>query len=225
MGKTLFVGGLVSITTVDYPEHIASVVFLQGCPWRCKYCHNSHLQSILPSESLPWEDVLGVLKSRKGFVEAVVFSGGEPLIQEALLDAIRDVKDMGFLVGLHTSGSAPSRLTQVIPYIDWLGFDIKHGFKDYYSITNVENSGDLAYESLKIAIASNVDLEVRITMFESIDISAIVDTLKEISSLGVKTVVLQKCRDKDENVVEHPIFSDKLLLEDVSKYFENFFIR
>jgi pyruvate formate lyase activating enzyme len=225
MDKTLFVGGLVSITTVDYPDHIASVVFLQGCPWRCKYCHNSHLQSILPSESLPWEDVLNVLKSRKGFVEAVVFSGGEPLIQEVLLDAIRDVKDMGFLVGLHTSGSIPSRLAQVISSVDWLGFDIKHGFKDYYTITNVEDSGDLAYESLKIAIASNVDLEVRITMFESIDISTVVDTLKEIASIGVKKVVLQKCRDKNENVVEHPIFSDKLLLEDVSQYFDSFFIR
>lgn len=225
MDKTLFVGGLISITTVDYPDHIASVVFLQGCPWRCRYCHNKHLQSILPSESLPWEDVLDVLKSRRGFVEAVVFSGGEPLIQDALLDAIRDVRSMGFLVGLHTAGSVPSKLTQVISYIDWIGFDVKHGFKDYYSITNVENSGDLAYESLKIAVASNVDLEVRITMFESIDTSTIVDTLKEISSMGVKTVVLQKCRDKNENVVEHPIFSDKLLLEDVSKYFDNFFTR
>ena len=215
----------MSITTVDYPDHIASVIFLQGCPWRCKYCHNSHLQSILPSESLPWEDILNVLRTRRGFVEAVVFGGGEPLIQETLLDAIHDVKDMGFLVGLHTAGSVPSRLAQVISYVDWVGFDVKYGFKEYPSITNVENSGDLAYESLKIAIASNVDLEVRITMFESIDASIIVDTLKEISSMGVKTVVLQKCRDKNENVVEHPIFSDKLLLEDVSKYFDSFFVR
>ncbi len=225
MGKTLSVGGLVSITTVDYPDHIASVIFLQGCSWRCKYCHNSHLQSILPSESLPWEDVLNLLKSRKGFIEAVVFSGGEPLLQDALFDAICEVKDIGFLVGLHTAGIVPSRLAQVIQYVDWIGFDIKNGFEHYQSITNIKNSGDVAYESLRIAINANVDLEVRITMFELIDTGVISDTLKDLSKIGVKTVVLQKCRDKNENIVEHPIFSDKLLLEELSKCFESFSVR
>jgi hypothetical protein len=63
------------------------------------------------------------------------------------------------------------------------------------------------------------------TLYEKINTSAIVGILKEISALGVKTVVLQKCRDRSENIVEHPIFSDKLLLEDISKYFNNFYIR
>lgn len=225
MEQPLFIGGIVSISTVDYPDHIASVVFLQGCPWRCVYCHNQHLQTISPSESLPWEDILNLLRARVGFVEAVVFSGGEPLAQESLYYAIMDVKKLGFLVGLHTSGAFPQHLSKIITLIDWIGFDVKTAFKDYHLITNIADSGNNAYESLKIAIDSNANLEVRITMHESIETSVIVNVLKEISLMGAKTVVLQKCRNKDEIIIEHPIFSDKLLLEDISRYFDNFFIR
>lgn len=223
--QSLFVGGVVSISTVDYPDHIASVIFMQGCPWRCNYCHNQHLQSILPSESLPWEDVLYLLRTRIGFIEAVVFSGGEPLMQEALLEAIVDVKKMGFLIGLHTAGSFPQKLSKVISYVDWIGFDIKNSFNEYFLITNIQDSGKDAYESLKIIIASNVDFEVRLTMDQSISVSSAINVLKEVASMGVKTATLQKCRNKDEIIIEHPIFSDKILLEDVSRYFDNFFIR
>jgi pyruvate formate lyase activating enzyme len=221
----LFVGGVVSFTTLDYPGCLSVVIFLQGCSWRCVYCHNRHLQSVLPEESLPWEDIINLLKTREGLVEAVVFSGGEPLLQENLLDAIMYVRDMKFKIGLHTSGAFPSRFAKVLPFVDWVGFDVKHRFENYQEITNIRNSGALARESLNLLIASGVDFEVRMTLYEKIETSAIIEALKEISALGVRTVALQKCRDKKENVVEHPIFSDKLLLEDVSKYFDNFYVR
>jgi anaerobic ribonucleoside-triphosphate reductase activating protein len=177
------------------------------------------------SESLPWDDVLNLLKSRKSFVEAVVFSGGEPLLQSALPAAIIDVKSMGFLVGLHTAGAVPSMMARIVRHVDWIGFDVKHDFQDYSTITGVDDSGLAACESLKIAIESNVALEVRVTMDESLDVSSVVSILKKISSMGVKSVALQKCRNSDEITVEHPIFSDKLLLEDMSKYFDSFLIR
>lgn len=225
MNKALLVGGVVSLSTVDYPDYISSVIFLQGCGWRCKYCHNQHLQPIELSHSLPWEDILGLLRSRRGFVDAVVFSGGEPLIQEALPDAIMEVKNMGFMIGLHTAGAVPEMLAKVAPMTDWIGFDVKNDFKDYELITGVPNSGKTALESLKLLVALNVNFEVRITMYKTLEISVIVDLLKELSSMGVKTVALQKCRDIEEIIVEHPIFSDRILLEDISKYFENFFVR
>jgi pyruvate formate lyase activating enzyme len=225
MNKALLVSGVVSLSTVDYPDYISSVIFLQGCGWRCKYCHNQHLQPIELSHSLPWEDILGLLRSRRGFVDAVVFSGGEPLIQEALPDAIMEVKNMGFMIGLHTAGAVPEMLAKVAPMTDWIGFDVKNDFKDYELITGVPNSGKTALESLKLLVALNVNFEVRITMYKTLEISVIVDLLKELSSMGVKTVALQKCRDIEEIIVEHPIFSDRILLEDISKYFENFFVR
>lgn len=225
MNKALLVGGVVSLSTVDYPDYISSVIFLQGCGWRCKYCHNQHLQPIELSHSLPWEDILELLRSRRGFVDVVVFSGGEPLIQEALPDAIMEVKNMGFMIGLHTAGAVPEMLAKVAPMTDWIGFDVKNDFKDYELITGVPNSGKTALESLKLLVALNVNFEVRITMYKTLEISVIVDLLKELSSMGVKTVALQKCRDIEEIIVEHPIFSDRILLEDISKYFENFFVR
>lgn len=225
MSEKLLVGGIVSLTTVDYPDHLASVVFLQGCPWRCVYCHNPHLQVVFPEESLPWEDVLSLLKTRQGFVEAVVFSGGEPLFQGALLQAVKEVRELGFKVGLHTTGAYPDRFAKVISFLDWVGFDVKRDFKDYHLITSIPGSGERALESLKLLIASNVDYEIRMTLHESIPTDTIVETLRELCQLGVRHVVLQKCRDKDENVVEHPVFSDRILLENISKDFDSFYIR
>lgn len=221
----LLIGGIVSLTTVDYPDHLSAVVFLQGCPWRCVYCHNPHLQTISQEESLPWEDVLNLLEIRRGFLEAVVFSGGEPLFQEVLFPAIVDVKKLGFKVGLHTSGSYPDRFAKVVSFLDWVGFDVKQSFKDYQLITNIKGSGQKAKESLEILLASNVDYEVRITMHESIETETAVDMLKDLCRMGVRKVVLQKCRDKNENIVEHPIFFDKILLENLSKDFDSFYIR
>ena len=225
MSKTLLVGGIVSLSTVDYPDYIASVIFLQGCGWCCKYCHNQHLQPIELSQSLPWEEILNLLSSRKGFIDGVVFSGGEPLIQEALPEAMLEVKNMGFKIGLHTAGAVPEMLAKVVPLVDWIGFDVKNDFKEYDQITGVPNSGKAALQSLNILIAANANFEVRITMYKSLDTLRIIELLKELSSMGVRTVALQKCRDNEVIIVEHPIFSDKILLEDISKYFDNFFIR
>ena len=222
---TIYVGGIVPLTTIDYPGCLSTVIFLQGCPWRCSYCHNKHLQSILPTESLPWEDVLALLNTRRGFIDAVVFSGGEPLGQAGLADAVKDVKELGFKIGLHTSGAYPEKLAAIVSIFDWIGCDIKESFKNYEIITKVANSGDLVRESLEILVASGVPFEARMTVDPIIETSDITETFQEISGMGVKNVALQKCRDKTGKVLEHPIFSDKILLENLSKYFDNFFIR
>ncbi|MDR1665577.1 MAG: anaerobic ribonucleoside-triphosphate reductase activating protein [Puniceicoccales bacterium] len=221
----LLVGGIVPLSTVDYPDHLSVVVFLQGCPWRCLYCHNKHLQNRVPTASFPWEEVLSLLELRKGLIEGVVFSGGEPLLQDSLRNAMMDVREMGFKVGLHTAGAFPANLAKVVSRVDWVGFDLKHSFKEYRSITGVSDSGKMAYESLKMLVSSNVEFEARMTLHEAIEIHSILDVLKEVSSMGVKNIVLQKCRNQDKSIMEHPIFSDKPLLEDISKYFDDFCIR
>lgn len=221
----LLIGGVVSLSTVDYPDYIASVIFLQGCGWRCKYCHNRLLQPIELSQSLPWEDILELLRSRKGFVDAVVFSGGEPLIQEGLPDAMLEVKEMGFMIGLHTAGAVPQMLERVAPITDWVGFDVKNNFDDYEMITGIPGSGRPALESLKILLKMKANFEVRITMYHTLDKQVIADLLRDLANMGVKNIALQKCRDENEMVFDHPIFSDKILIEDVSKLFERFLVR
>ena len=222
---SLVVGGIVPLTTIDYPNHLAAVIFLQGCPWRCLYCHNEHLQSPISSTFLPWEEVMNLIKSREGFIDGVIFSGGEPLFQKGLVEAVKEVKAAGFEVGMHTAGVFPERLAQVVGLLDWVGFDVKSLFSEYQAITQVPGSGEAALESLKILIASGVDFEARMTVHPVLSVDVVAEAMKEISALGVRHAVLQKCRDENENPIEHLIFSDKILLEGISGYFDSFFIR
>ena len=128
MSAKINVGGVETFSTVDFPEHMAAVVFLQGCPWRCPFCHNTSLQPIDSATDFVWEKFLDFLEKRKGILDAVVFSGGEPLWQDGLFDAMNQVKSMGFAVGLHTAGADSKRLEKVLPLVDWIGFDIKVPF-------------------------------------------------------------------------------------------------
>jgi pyruvate formate lyase activating enzyme len=223
--RKILIGGICPMTTVDYPGHISMVVFTQGCTWKCRYCHNVHLQNLEVNETIAWEDILTLLRIRKGFVEALVFSGGEPLLQEELAQAIWDVKKLGLKAAMHTCGSFPTKFAQVLPLLDWVGFDIKQTFDNYESITQVPASGALALQSLEILIDSKVDFEARRTLHESIPYESILDAVKKLSSMGVKKMAFQKGRDNDKNIVELKIFSDTLLLEDISKYFDNLYIR
>ena len=88
---TLRVGGITPFTTIDYPGELAAVLFCQGCPWRCRYCHNGHLLEADDTTLIDWSAVTGFLERRRGLLDAVVFSGGEPTAQRALADAIRKV--------------------------------------------------------------------------------------------------------------------------------------
>ena len=91
-GPALRVGGLTPLTTIDYPGELAAVVFCQGCPWRCRYCQNADLLPGRGRNELPWERVMELLERRRGLLDAVVFSGGEPTLQAALADAVKQVK-------------------------------------------------------------------------------------------------------------------------------------
>jgi pyruvate formate lyase activating enzyme len=177
------------------------------------------------SEVFAWEDVLSLLRLRRGFVEAVVFSGGEPLLQTGLPEAVADVAALGFRLGLHTAGAFPDRLEAIVSLLHWVGFDLKYAFDNYQFITGVEDSGEMARASLKVLLKSNTDFEVRMTLHESMEAAVIIEALEEAAALGVKNVALQKCRDKDENIVEHPIFSDKLMLGRMSRCFDSFQVR
>src|SRR5215831_3439565 len=108
--RTLRVGGLIPLSASDWPGYLSAVVFCQGCPWRCGYCHNPHLLPARGSGGIAWSDVLAFLQRRAGLLDAVVFSGGEPLAQATLANAMRGVRRLGFRIGLHTGGAYPARL-------------------------------------------------------------------------------------------------------------------
>ena len=159
----LQVGGLVPMTTVDYPDRLSAVVFCQGCPLRCRYCHNGELLPRHTDAAIPWRQVLEFLDSRRGLLDAVVFSGGEPTQQRALPAAIGAVREMGFDIGLHTAGVYPERLQALLPLLDWVGLDIKALPEDYPGLTGMPGSGELAWHSAQLLVESGLPHELRTT--------------------------------------------------------------
>lgn len=158
------VGGLEPMSFCDWPGQLAATIFCQGCPWDCSYCHNPELLPARSEAKIPWADVVAFLESRRGLLDGVVFSGGEPTLQKQLPAAIRQVRAMGYRIGLHSGGAYPARLAAVLPLVDWVGFDIKAAFGEYQRVTGVPRSGDRARESLHYLLASGVDFELRTTV-------------------------------------------------------------
>ena len=167
--ERLRVAAITPFTTIDFPGKLAAVAFLQGCPWRCVYCQNPWMQ---PADFDPalehdsWKKLERLLSRRKGLLDAVVFSGGEPTADPALLDAARRVKDMGFMVGLHTGGMLPARLERVLPHLDWVGLDVKGPPDDaalYDRITGRAHSAEHFLESFRMIKDSGIAFECRTT--------------------------------------------------------------
>lgn len=204
------IAAIQHFSMLDYPGKMSAIIFTQGCPLRCSYCHNAELQTISPG-TIPFSDVISFLKSRVGLLEGIVFCGGEPLFQPDLYEAMVQIKKLGFAVGLHTSGYIYERFCEILPVVDWVGFDIKTTFKNYEKITGVSNSGNIAEKSFikMLKHRSNLDFEIRTTV-DSRYISF--DDLLEIAHFlkdnNVKEWVLQQCvlryEDKDDVALSLP---------------------
>ncbi len=231
MGYESFqIGGLTPLTTIDFPEHLAAVIYCQGCSWRCSYCHNPHLIPRNINTDIDWQDIQFFLKQRQNFLDGVVFSGGEPLLQRRLPEMIDAVKQIGFDVAIHTGGSIPTRFKTVLPKLSWVGFDIKAPFVHYEKITGVANSGIQALQSLELLLESGIDYEIRTTVDSQLLNEA--DILKlavDISRLGVKHYVLQECRPIKANDTSFTntidISTNSKLAIQLNDLFETFIIR
>ena len=193
--ESSLIGGLTPLTTIDFPDHLSAVIFCQGCSWKCSYCHNPHLIPRNIKTDINWQDVQLFLKKRQGFLNGVVFSGGEPLLQRQLPEMIDDARQMGFDVAMHTAGSVPARFKTVLPKLSWIGFDIKGPFSHYEKITGVAKSEKQAWQRLELLLESGIDYEVRTTADPQLLSETDILTLAtELSNLGVKHYVLQQCR-------------------------------
>ncbi len=188
------VGGLTPLTTIDYPGQLAAVVFLQGCPWRCGYCHNGDLLTRKSRSPISWRQVIDFLDRRKGLLDAVVFSGGEPTLHRRLDAAVKQVSAMGFQVGLHTAGVFPERLRKLLPLVDWVGMDIKAAKPDYETITGVNNSGDRAWRSAELILNSGVAHEFRTTVHpDMLDQAQLASLVAALNAIGAENYVIQDC--------------------------------
>ena len=191
----LVIAGHVPFSSVDWPTKLVSTVFLQGCPWNCGYCQNPDLIDPLSAGSVRWADVRATLDKRVGLLDGVVFSGGEPLRQGALVDAVAEVRERGFAAAVHTSGAYPARLIALLPSLAWVGLDIKAPTAKYGRVTGVEASAARAWDSLDAVVASGVDYEVRLTVDPTVlRLADVEEVVAELSRRGAKPPILQETR-------------------------------
>lgn len=192
---TLRVGGFVPFTSTDYPDALAAVVFCQGCPWRCGYCHNPHLIPPRGEDERDFPRILAWLATRKGLLDAVVFSGGEPTAHAGLGTAMDAVRGLGFDIGLHTGGAYPRRLAGVLPKLDWVGIDFKAPVADYATVTGVPGSGLAALACLDLVRDAGVAYEVRTTVHPALTPPDAMERLaRELGTRGIERWILQAFR-------------------------------
>lgn len=124
--------GLQKLSLLDYPEKLAATVFTGGCNLRCPFCHNASLVTGT-AEDLPREEVLSFLRTRRGLLDGVCLTGGEPLLQEDLPDLIGEIRELGFAVKLDTNGAFPEKLAALLRdgLLDYVAMDIKNSLPKY----------------------------------------------------------------------------------------------
>ena len=193
--QSLRLGGLTPLTTIDFPGRLAAVVYCQGCPWRCSYCHNPELLDATAPPALPWSQALAFLQSRRGLLDGVVFSGGEPTLQAALPAALAEVRAMGLQTALHTGGMYPARLAALLPQLDWVGLDIKALPQRCDAITATPGSGARAWDALEVLLAHGTDQECRTTWHAGLfGVDELLDLAQALAARGVRRWALQECR-------------------------------
>ncbi|MBS0313812.1 MAG: anaerobic ribonucleoside-triphosphate reductase activating protein [Burkholderiales bacterium] len=219
---TLRVGGITPLTTIDFPGHLAAVVYCQGCPWRCTYCHNPELLDATAQTGLAWAQVMRLLERRVGLLDGVVFSGGEPTLQNAIGEAMDAVRALGFRIALHTGGMYPERLRAVLGRLDWVGLDIKALPEDYGRITASGSDARRTDASLDMLVESAVAFECRTTWHAGLfSVDALLRLARRLHARGVRHWTLQECRSTDAPAWQ----LDEPVLAQLREGFERFTLR
>ncbi|MBR6412646.1 MAG: anaerobic ribonucleoside-triphosphate reductase activating protein [Alphaproteobacteria bacterium] len=230
----LTAAGLVPFTTIDFPGRLAAVIFMQGCPLKCPFCHNYTLQKEGTPTDITWPEIDDFLAHRKKQLDGIVLSGGEPLKHKEIKDLILKIKELGYQVAVHTSGVYPDHLVAVLPSLNWVGLDIKAPWDKYNILTGIlsPNIVPNIQKSLDILLKSNTPFECRTTCdpryLTKDDILSIAHGL---SGQGVKSYVLQRYRtfDGDKNPPEESaiesFFRDSALQSELKSLFPNYQVR
>ena len=195
--------GLNKTTLLDYPEHVAATVFTGGCNFRCPFCHNSEL--VLAPGGQPAfseEEVLAFLKKRRGLLEGVCITGGEPTLQPDLEEFIGKVKELGYLVKLDTNGYRPEVLERLLKagMLDYVAMDVKASPENYSKVAGLQGMDvERVGRSVKLLKESGIDYEFRTTVVKGLH------SIEEFEKIGrwisgAKAYYLQAYRE-NENVL------------------------
>lgn len=184
--------GYQKLTLLDFPGKVACTVFTGGCNLRCPFCHNASLVQHPREGQNVEEEVLLYLEKRKGVLEGVCITGGEPLLQPDLDLFIQKVKKMGYAVKLDTNGSDPARLASILAtgLVDYVAMDVKSGPDGYARAVGVEKDFSVFSQSMTLLRESGVPYEFRTTLVKGIHTERDVEDLGRLLA-GEKRYFLQ----------------------------------
>ena len=204
--------GIDKFSLLDFEDKISCVLFCKPCNYRCPFCHNG--TTVLEAETtIPFEDILEYLESRKGLIDAVVVSGGEPTLMPDLKEKIIKLKELGFLIKLDTNGTNPEVVKNLYEnhLIDYVAMDIKNSFVKYAMTVGVKNAFlDKISQTIKFLMTSGIDYEFRTTLIDEFhneqDMRDIAETIK-----GAKRLYLQKYVDRESCIAHgfHEVSKEK----------------
>ncbi len=232
----MIIGGLEKLSLIDFPGHLAAIVFTKSCNFRCHFCYNpmlvfaegeSELKNIDEGPSLiPEEDLFLFLKERVGKLDGLVISGGEPTLQTDLKDFIIKAKKLGYKIKLDTNGTNPDKVLDLIKnnLLDYVAMDLKAPLDKYESVIGVKTDIEKIKKSIKMLIEGNTPYEFRSTLVPGlVNEEDILKMSKDI--VGAKLWYLQKFKS-DVNLVNQDFknkssFTD-IEMEDFSKIASGF---
>lgn len=209
------IGGLQKTSLLDYPDKISCIVFTCNCNFRCGYCHNPELFA-KKSPALNVPDFFNFLKTRKGKLDAVVITGGEPTLQSGLANFMQRIKELGFLIKLDTNGTNPNVLEDLLNknLLNYIAMDIKAPQDKYQKITNVCFDTSKIQKSIDLIIKSGIDYEFRTTVVKS---QLNFEDFEKIGKLinGAKRYYLQKFIPS--KILDNSLHNEKSYSEDEFK--------
>ncbi len=199
----MLIYGLQKLSLLDYPGKLAATVFTGGCNLRCSFCHNASLVTRFSEcERISDEEVFSFLKKRKGLLDGVCITGGEPLLQEDLADFIINVRAMGFLVKLDTNGAFPEKLNSLIrrSLVDYVAMDIKNSFDKYPLTAGIPDfDSSPVIESVKLLLQGKVPYEFRTTLVAPLHTEADIEKIGLVVK-GAENYFLQNFEDSGDLV-------------------------
>ena len=223
--------GMEKVSLVDFEGYLVCTVFTKGCNFRCPFCHNASLALNEETEPIPLQEIVDYIKLRKGVLDGVCISGGEPTINKELPEVAKIFKDLGLLVKLDTNGSNPEMLRELIDnkLIDYCAVDIKNGLSGYSKITGIENPPlNKILETIKILKEHKIGYEFRTTLVNEYHTER---DIQEIGLLlnGEDKLYLQKFVDHGtcirSNLHEVPIEKAQEYQGLLSKHIKNVILR
>lgn len=191
--------GLQKMTLLDFPGHVACTVFIGGCDLRCPFCHNFELVDGTAKPVMDDEELIRFLSGRKGLLDGVAFTGGEPLINPGLPELIKKIREMGFAVKLDTNGCHPDALEKLLRdgLVDYVAMDIKNS-PAKYAVTSGLDELDLTpvLASVSLLLKSGIDYEFRTTVIKEFHEEKDFEEIGKMIS-GARRYFLQAFTDRD----------------------------